>query len=399
MASNRSADIRLDLSLSEHPSIMQSGTDGPKFVPSDEALLVPVRRYLPSATAEAILRFHAAGRLAARLPGERKLCEVLQVSRGTLRQALHILRGRGELVTEGGRGHRLLGEVAKRADPDPGITVRFLSPEPLESRRAFFSLMLDKVQEAATARGWRVLRDHGAAFFGDRAEGRLEQLVVDSLGACWVLVHSSRAAQEWFSRRGVPVMVSGHTYPGIALPSLDVDHRASGYHAGTVLAQHGHEWVAMVVSDNPLPGLAEGEKGFYESFEKRRVGAGRITRLVDKGSDAVLGRALRRVFEGGSHPTAIVVETPAQYILAFSLLAQLRKVIPSDVSLISRLDDPFMRHFEPSPARYCLDPVRFSRALVTMVTHLTAGEALQTPARKIIPEFVAGRSVSVARPS
>lgn len=375
---------------------MQSGKDGPKFVPTDEASWVPVRRYLPSSTAEAILRFHAAGKWPERLPAERKLCEVLQVSRGTLRQALHILRGRGELATDGVRGHRLLRQEPERVERDPDITVRFLSPEPLESRRAFFSLMLDKLHEAASARGWKVRRDHGTAYFGERAEGRLERLVQGSRGECWILVHSSRVAQEWFSRRGLPVMVSGHTYPGIALPSLDVDHRASGYHAGTVLSQHGHEWVAMVVSDNPLPGLAEGESGFRESFEKPAGRKGRITRLVDKGSDAVLGRALRRLFEGRSHPTAIVLETPAQYIVAFSVLARLRKAVPEEVSLLSRLDDPYMRHFEPSPARYCLDPVPFSRTLVTMVTHLLAGEALPAQARKIIPEFVRGHSVTAA---
>jgi DNA-binding LacI/PurR family transcriptional regulator len=324
------------------------------------------------------------------------MCEQLQVSRGTLRQALHILRGRGELETEGGRGHRLVRGVAKPLRGGQEVTIRFLSPEALESRRAFFSLMLDKVYEIAGARGWRVLRDHGTSYFTERAEARLERLVERGHRECWILVHSSRSTQEWFSAQQVPVIVSGHTHAGVDLPSLDVDHRASGFHAGTVLARQGHRWVAMVVSSDPFPGLMEGENGFRESFE----GTGqerRISRLVHKGCDGDLARNLGRLFGKTAHPSAIIVETPGQYIVAFSVLARLRKVVPVDVSLISRLDDPYMRHFDPVPARYRLDPGIFSRTLVKMVAHLMDGESLNPRIRKIIPEFVPGRSTGVER--
>lgn len=322
------------------------------------------------------------------------MCAELQVSRGTLRQALHILRGKGLLLTDPGQGHRLLGlepEIKSRSKP---LTVRFLSPEPLELRRAFFSLMLDKLHETADARGWKIRRDHGPRYFGEKSGARLEQLVDGAGDDCWILVHANRQVQEWFWRRRITTIVSGHPYSGVELPSLDVDHRASGHHAGGVLMRNGHRWVAMVVSSNPLPGLREGESGFKDAFGHPPRADHRITRVVHRGTETDLVKSLQRLFGPKDHPTAILVETPHQYITVLSTLARMRKVVPEDVSLISRLDDPFMQHFEPEPARYRVDPVLFARALATMVSHLAEGEALQPRVREIVPEFITGRSVA-----
>jgi len=108
---------------------MQHDPHGPKFVPIGGET-VPLRRYLPEATAAAILRRHQLGGWGAELPSERRMCAELKVSRGTLRQALHILRGGGMLQTESGCGHRLL-KPRRRKKRRPQATIRFLSPEPL----------------------------------------------------------------------------------------------------------------------------------------------------------------------------------------------------------------------------------------------------------------------------
>jgi DNA-binding LacI/PurR family transcriptional regulator len=364
------------------------------FRPKVTRPTIPVRTYLPAVTAEVILRRQAEGNWSERLPGERGMCEALQVSRGTLRQALHILHGRGLLETHAGRGHRLLVTPKGAKKPPTHETIRFLSPEPLESRRAFFSLMLDKLHEAADARGWLIRRDHGTGYFGSKAGTRLKELVVGGEDHCWILVHANRSVQEWFQKRKLPTIVSGHTFPGVLLPSMDVDHYAAGRHAAGVLLRHRHHSVAMVVSTQPLQGLREGERGFIEAFGAQKHRQRRITRLIHDGVDADFIRQIRKLFTRADRPTAVLVETPNQYITVLSSLAELRMVVPDDVSLLSRLDDPFMPHFSPVPARYQLDPNLFSRTLATLIAHLLAGESLHPRTRKIMPEFITGKSVA-----
>jgi DNA-binding LacI/PurR family transcriptional regulator len=377
--------------------VPQPETAGPKAGPARGAPLLPVRSSLPAQTAAVVLAEIRRGRWREWLPGERQLSRDLRVSRGTVRTALGILE-RQEIVTPvSSQGHRIVvrprQSAARRAKPVIGL----LSPEPLEARRPYFAMMLDHLQESAHARGWEFRRYYGASYFGLTAESHLSRLVSDSRCACWILARATRVAQAWFSKRGVPAVVSGHTYEGIALPSIDVDHRGAGRHAGTTLARHGHRTAALVVSRERLPGLLVGEAGFLEGFRDSAGVENVILRVPYDGDDAALTAAVAKALEQPQRPTAVVTETPNQYLTVFSLLAQLRLVVPRDVSLVSRLDDPFLAHLTPEPARYRVSPVGFARALTTLLTHLVNGEKLPVAVREIVPEFIKGASIGPPR--
>src|SRR5687768_15280 len=76
-------------------------------LPSASALLPPRRISLVAQAGDALREAIAAGHWQGRLPGERDLCEVLRVSRYTLRAALANLQREG-IIAVRPRGHRLI---------------------------------------------------------------------------------------------------------------------------------------------------------------------------------------------------------------------------------------------------------------------------------------------------
>lgn len=374
----------------------QRNSTGPKIVPAGAGPRWPLRQSLPQQAA-AILREHLhRGRWKDWLPGERKLAAELRVSRGTLRTALGILAGQDEIRGVASRGYRVRRRRARRPAAVRPVVIGLLSPEPLEVRRPYFALLLDRLREAAAARGWTLQRHCGASYFQPGADAHLERLVEPSGCSAWVLFRASRQAQEWFASRGVPTLVSGHTYAGVRLPSLDVDHRAACRHAGQRLARLGHRHAALVTSRQRLPGLVEGEVGFREGF-RAAAGSG-LTRIPTDGDPAALAAAVARARAAAQPPTAIICETPSQYLTVSSTLATLGVPIPAGCSVLSRLDDPFLGDLNPAPARYRVEPAAIARTLVTLLARLVAGEPMPSAARMVVPDFIPGGSLAAPPP-
>lgn len=354
------------------------------------------RRSLPAQTAEVILAQIRAAQWKTWLPGERQLSRLMQVSRGTVRSALTMLQQQKHVTAVASRGYRVTSRRSCRNAAKQRVLISLVSSEPIEIKRPYFALMVSQIRESAHARGWNVALYQGGHLFGARASTHLQRLVQSSPASCWILIHSTHQAQKWFADADLPALVSGHTYDGINLPSLDVDLRAAGHHAGIQLARMGHTHVVAVVSTQRLPGLIEGDTGFTEGFSSATENRGIILQLPFNGDDTALVRNLIRVMRQPERPTAILTETPNQYLTVISALAHLRLVVPGDVSVVSRLDDPFLKHLLPEPARYRVSPVLFARSLVRMAAHLALGENLTHTRRLLVPDFIRGGSLGLA---
>jgi LacI family transcriptional regulator len=111
---------------------------------------------------------------------------------------------------------------------------------------------------------------------------------------------------------------------------------------------------------------------------------------------AGLAAALKRLMAPTAPPTALLVPNAFHCLAVVSGLAQLGWRVPSQVSVISRDEDPFLSFLVPEPARYVASPRAYARSLLPPVLELLEGEAVSQRGWRLMPEFVRGASLGPA---
>jgi len=357
---------------------------------------LPQRQTLTSQTV-AILRAEIArGAWPEFLPGERLLCEKLQISRNTLRAALVHLQREKLLSAEHGVGYRVLRSPDQPTGPDDPAgsqDVALLTSEPLHRLRPNQTLWIDELRAMLGERGSRLHVFHGVAYFRANPGPALRQLVTQHPHRCWILVRSNAVTQRWFSRAGVPCIVAGSTPAGLGLAFRDVDYRAVCRHAAGVLFGLGHRRIALLASHPSMAGDLEGEEGWQQTARESRHPGTEALVVSHDGTTADIGRVLRRLLGKKLPPTALVVTNPYHYLAVTSQLAQMGRRVPGDISVISREDEVFLSYLVPAPARYVANPNAMSKALLRPVLELLASGPVTEPGLKLMPDFHRGESL------
>jgi len=326
------------------------------------------------------------------LPGERALGESLQVSRNTLRGALAQLKQEGVIRSEHGAGNRILLVPASVAGSARSRDVALLSPEPLERLRPSMTLWIDELRAMLSERGCRLHVFHGTQYFRESPGAALERLVSQQRHGCWVLVLANEPIQRWFERSGIPCIVAGTVYPGISLPSRDLDHLAICRHAAGVMLGFGHRKVALLLRKSRRAGDLESESGFLDGV---RASSHPDAEGLIVHHDATVGgisAAMRRLLNLRPAPTALLVANAYHYLTVVSWLARAGVRMPLDVSVVSRDEDPFLSFLVPEPTRYVASPSVMAKALLRPVLEILEGVVTQRTIR-IMPDFIRGDTI------
>lgn len=359
-----------------------------------DKLGLPQRQSLVAQTAGFLQAQIERGEWREWLPSERALCELLQVSRNTLRAALGQLQKQGVVRPVHGSGNRIVATRAAGAERRVSQDVALLTPEPIERLRPMQSLWIDDMRALLSERGMRLRIFHGPQFYAGNPGPALQKLVTRNPHGCWILMLASEPLQRWFSKNEVPCVVAGSTFAGLELPFRDLDHRAACRHAAGVLLGLGHRRLAMLMVKNPRAGDLESEAGFVEAV-KQSGHAGVDVRVIHH-DETVAGVALavRRLLKLTPRPTGVMVVNPYHYLAVTSRLAEGGVRVPQEMSILSRDDDPFLAYVSPVPARYAVNPHVMAKALLRPVLERIEGSAVSQPAGRIMPEFVRGESVA-----
>ena len=358
-------------------------------------LKLPQRHSLEKQTAAVLREEIARGTWRDWLPGERSLCEMLQVSRHTLRAALVQLRGDGIVSSGQGVGTRIVagaGKPGRRrlASQDVGL----LFPGTLDELLPNHILWIDQLRAMLGERGCRLHLFHGRKF-ARRDPGRaLQGLLARHAHKCWILLLSPEPVQKWFELKKVPCVVAGTIYAGVALPFCDLDHHAICRHAAGVLLGRGHRKVALVTQKSRRAGDIESEAGFTEGIRQSPCADTEVMIAYHDATPAGIAAAVRRLMQRKPRPTALLVVNAFHYLTVASGLAQLGHRVPEDVSVVSRDGEPYFSYLMPVPTHYMIDPRRYAKALMTPVLQLLEGGAITRRAVHIMPEFRAGKSVA-----
>ncbi len=358
-------------------------------------LKLPERQSLEKQTANALHEAILQGTWREWLPGERGLCDMLQVSRHTLRAALERLRREGAISSEQGVGNRIVsGTVTKKRGRPESREIGLLIPGSLEQLRQTHILWIDELRAMLAERGCRLHMFSGLKYSRSDPGRVLQQLVSQHEHACWVLLLSGEGVQRWFEKQKIPCVVAGSIYNGVDLPWCDIDHHAVCRHAAGLLLGRGHRRVALLIQKSLRAGDIASEAGFAEGMKQSTYEGTEVMMAYHDATPPSIASALKRLMQRQPAPTAIMVLNPHHYLTAISVLAKMGRRVPEDVSLVSRDGDPYLAYVLPAPVHYQAGPRRFAKTLLVQVLQLIDGGIIKTRKASIMPEFFPGQSLA-----
>lgn len=362
-------------------------------------LSLPQKNVLAVQVLEILRAEIAAGHWRDWLPSERALSDLLKVSRPTLRRALKSLEHERVIQPVHGRGHQILARSLPTPARRAPVTVHLLSPDPLEQLRHYSHLWIAELHFKLFKSGHDFQVHHGRHYLRRGAERSLSRLVSRNPGGVWVLVHSSRVIQRWFTLHAVPAVITGSRHEGCDLPRVVVNMEAVCRHAAGELVRVGHRHIALIRLNTDRAGDLESDHGFLSGAQN--AGSSITAHLFhyDEDTPEAIARALQRMLRMSHPPTGILMAHASGYATAATWLSERGLRIPRDISLICREDDSFLRFLIPRPASYQYSPRSFALKIDSVVQQLINQPEKAVPELQIIPTYKPGDSVGPPAPS
>lgn len=333
-----------------------------------------------------------AGEWTSQLPGERRLAEILQVGRDTVRLALQQLEREGLLAPAdaGSRRRVLAASRALSTSEAPGFRIGLLAHRRLEQLPQPMLLEVDRIRHALAEKGGSLEVIAPSWYEQKNPTKRLEELIGEERCGAWVLLRSSAAVQGWFMKSKVPALIRGYPHPGIQLPHLDVDWEATARHAAGLLWRKGHRHVVVLSPTEPLMGVAAAVKGVGSLGES----GFEPIEMKENGTSLGVARALTRALSLKNPPTAIIATRPRQAATALTWLGSQGLRVPTDLSLITLAWEPFLDHLLPEISGYRVEPDAVAKLVVRRLERIAAGDPNPGGNAWITPEVVRGASVA-----
>lgn len=355
-------------------------------------LEIPRRISLSAQIAAAISKGIEEGVWEEYLPGERRLGEIFQASRPTVRAALHSLAKDGWFEINQGRRNRLRRGSVRRDRADSKRGVGIVIHEPFARLAPTLSQGLSEMRLQLAEQGFAT-----EVFVcppnGPRAQKRgLEAFVRQNRVFCCVLVSASRAVQRWFCDNSIPALVLGSCHPAVKLPSLEVDYRAVCRHAAGIFLGKGHRHLALVIPDFGMAGDSASEESFREAVEQQADGRARVSVVRHNGTAPSLTAKLGALFGSANPPTALLVARTQYVFITMLYLLNRGLKVPDAVSFIARDADLLFESLDPPLAHYSFQRDAYIRQLCRSMLQLVSDRPPPRPVL-IVPNFLAGRTV------
>jgi DNA-binding LacI/PurR family transcriptional regulator len=355
---------------------------------------LPRRSSLAEHTADILRQEIHRGRWRTTLPGEHQLSDELKVSRSTLRVALRALEKEGLLRTQRG-SRRTLARSFKRHPHPVRPVVAMISSIPLHEQSSRAILVIDELRRHLHRHGLELHWQAAPQGKGRLNHRQLARLVEQTRAAGWILSSCSSELQRWFSDRALPTLVMGSCHRDIRLPYVRQDLAAACRHAVGRLHAAGHRRLILLMPPMEFAGSIEIEAGFRDATAARPASVADCRIIRHQGESKGVEKALRSALALNPRPTAAIVMMAEDALATHCHLLRHGFVTPAEFSLISILDDGFLRRTLPEITRYSIDQRKFARRVVRQVLTLTHRTSLPRSI-SIDPDYITGGTLGPA---
>lgn len=353
---------------------------------------IPKRNSLATQAAVSIRKAIEEGTWQEHLPSERRLCEMLQVSRPTIRTALRMLAKNGLIEIRQGRRNKLLTQP-KRSSARQSRLVGLITAEPFSHLSSATYQSISEMRGHLAEQGFttEVIICQARNARGQRR--KLEDFVRQNRPFCCVLLSVSKELQQWFATHSVPALVLGSCHPEVQLPSLDTDYRSVCRHAGGIFLSKGHRSMAFVIPNTGVAGDIASEEGFLESIKLNRHNDARATIVRHNGTAQSISAKLDALFNSAHAPTALLVAKPQHVFIVIIYLLKRGLTVPDRVSFIARDQDYILETVSPPIAQYKFEEDTFAHRLSRLMLQLVSQGYLAAEPNLIFPKYSPGGTV------
>lgn len=358
-------------------------------------LELPKRSSLVTSTAASLRNGIRDGIWEEVLPGERILCEHLQVSRTTLRSALAMLVKEGWISDDARKKRRIF---MPDTTPKPKISkdmVAVVTNEHIQLMAPMVIFYINEMRRYLQKIGLRV------EIFTDlkldqRPDRKLNEFLQNRQVACWVLVSPTSHVQRFFADREVPTLIVGPSAGEVRLPSISIDYRAVCRHATGVFLGRGHRRLALVIPDSKIAGNTASVEGFREGFERSARSDAEAFVLHHDSTREGICRKLDFHLKTARRATGFLVCRSLHALTVTSHLLNRGLAIPNDISVISRDSESYIDYFTPEITRYHYGRRHFAQRLSRLVVRLATDGSLPPQMTLILPNLISGKTLADA---
>ena len=357
-----------------------------------QGIEIPKRTSLADQTAAGILKALEDGAWAEYLPSERRLCEVFQVSRPTIRGALRSLAKSGRVEIHQGRRTRLLAQPTRATGPRSRL-VGLITHEDISHVTPSSYQLVSKMQAHLAEHGYSVEILVCPAVSPRAQRRKLEAFLRQYRVCCCVLLSVNNHLKQWFAERKFPALVLGSCDAGVQLPSIDIDFRSICRHAAGVFLRHGHRHIAIVLPNTQIGGDLASERGFEEAVTQWNLTAQEPSRAIivrHNGTAQNITSRLDAIFNSPHPPTGLLVVKPLHVYIVIIYLLQRGLAVPNTVSLIARDQDYVFEMVDPPITHYKYQGDVFVHRLTRLVLKLINQGSLKPETILLFPDYVKG---------
>jgi DNA-binding LacI/PurR family transcriptional regulator len=272
--------------------------------------------------------------------------------------------------------------VARMLTQGRTYTLGVLTPQALSVifSNPFFGAFSEGVALAAEAEGYAL--DFISPLRGSLTRA-IERAMVDGVVA--IGISAQHGEVEQLRLAGLPLVMVDSS-PLIGIPSVEVDDEAGAYAAAQHLVALGHRDILIVgIESTPgTPPAADGVggrriRGYRHALTEAGIESAEGAYIVAPSTIEGGIAALRRTWEDGLRPTAVLVMSDAMAIGVLRAARDLGIPVPRDLSVVGFDDIDISRHTNP-PLTTVHQPIRLKgeTAVRMLLSMIEGGESRPT---------------------